>query len=327
MKKYDVASICNALVDILIQVDDFDLTKLGLTKGVMHLVDSERQGVVLSQFQRHQKSHELGGSSLNAIRTLAGLGLRTYFAGMVGDDEFALQIKKRLGDLEIDYSLQSHNEPTGSCVVLISPDGERTMNTHLGASRLFDKSLVPEDAIASSKIFHFCGYQWDTEEQKETITKAIDCSIKNSTLVSFDVADPFVVKRHQKDLLDIVKKSDIVFANQEEAKILFESTPEAALGEITRHGATGVIKLGAKGALVGRGDEIHAIAPVKTTVIDTTAAGDMFAAGFLYGVSNNLPLGQCGNIAALLASDVISRIGATVSGEALERAKQLTIKR
>lgn len=324
MKKIDVVSVCNALVDILIQARDEDLEKLGLTKGVMHLVDNDRQQALLRHFHEAPRTLELGGSSLNAIRTLAALGKKAVFAGMVSKDDFGNKIHERLHQLGIDGHLSvGAEDATGSCVILITPDGERTMNTHLGASRLYDRAAVPMDKIREARIFHFSGYQWDTDGQKGAIMDAIKLAAKSDTLVSFDVADPFVVQRHRDEFIPIIKEyADIVFTNREEARMLFDGPAEDAAQSIAEAGAIAVVKLGAEGALVQKGSNVHKIAPVTTSVVDTTAAGDMFAAGFLYGVLSDHDLDSCGSLAATLASDVISRIGATVSGDALTKVTE-----
>lgn len=324
-KKLDVVSVCNALMDILIQVEDRDLETLGLNKGVMHLVDSKRQQEVFAYFQSKPHVTELGGSSLNAMRTLAALGHKTVFAGLVNDDYFGTQIKTRMVDLGIKAALGGHLvESTGTCVILITPDGERTMNTNLGASRLYDKSHIPHDDIANARLLHFCGYQWDTAEQKEAIMAAIRTGRENDTLISFDLADPFVVTRNREDFVQLIaKEADIVFANKEEARLLFNSEPEEAGRRIAESGAIAVIKLGAEGAVVCKGNEKTYIKPVSTKVVDTTAAGDMFAAGFLHGFLKGRDLATSGKIAATLASDVISRVGATVSAEAVKTASTL----
>ena len=320
MKKIDVVSVCNALVDILIEVRDEDLINLNLTKGVMHLVDHQRQNVVLEHFGKSPRTIELGGSSLNVIRTLAALGKKAVFAGMVSKDAFGEQIHARLHQLGIDgHLIFGDEDATGSCVILITPDGERTMNTHLGSSRLYDSNAVPHEKIKEARLFHFCGYQWDTDGQKDAIMQSLKHATDHDTLISFDVADPFVVNRHRDEFIPIIREyADIVFTNKEEARMLFNSTPEKAAAEIAAMGAVAVVKLGAEGALVQKGSTKHLIAPVKTKVVDTTAAGDMFAAGFLYGFLSHHDLDTCGQIAATLASDVISRIGATVSREALD---------
>ncbi len=323
-KKYDVVSICNALVDILIKVEDHDIEALGLTKGIMHLVDEKRQGEVLHRFSDHETTTELGGSSLNAIRTLASLGCRTSFAGMVGQDRFGTLIADRMKILGIDAHLGSIIDATGTCLILITPDGERTMNTNLGASRLFSPSLVPEATIAESQVFHFCGYQWDTDGQIATIERAIDLAKDHGVKISFDVADPFVILRHRDTFLKLIKNhADIVFSNKEEARMLYGTGPEEAALAIAATGAVAVVKKGGEGAVVASGDQLIQIPPVPTKVIDTTAAGDMFAAGFLYGMVRRKSLAQCGQIATMVASDVISRVGATVSGRVLEEALKI----
>lgn len=324
-KSHDVISVCNALMDILIEVEDRDLDHLGLTKGVMHLVDSKRQLEVFKYLDTKPKVTELGGSSLNAMRTLAALGHKTVFAGLVNDDDFGTQIKSRMESLGIKSVLGGHLvESTGTCVILITPDGERTMNTNLGASRLYDKSLIPHDDIAQSRILHFCGYQWDTAEQKAAIMAAIRTGHDHDTLISFDLADPFVVDRNRDDFIRLITdEADIVFANKEEARLLFNSSPEDAGKRIAATGATAVIKLGSEGAIVCRGQEVTRISPVSTKVVDTTAAGDMFAAGFLHGHLKGRSTAVCGTIAATLASDVISRVGAIVSADALATAAKL----
>jgi sugar/nucleoside kinase (ribokinase family) len=311
-------------MDIIVQAEEADITILNLAKGTMHLVETDRQHQILARFADRPKTEELGGSGLNAIRTLARLGARTAFAGMTGTDSFGEKILVKLGELGITSKIQKSSYSTGTCAILVTPDGERTMNTHLGASRLFDENLVPYDEIAQAKIFHFCGYQWDTEGQKAAINAAIKWAKAHGTLVSFDAADPFVVERNTAVFRDMIEKyADIVFANEQEARLLYGSTPEAAAEAITQGGAIAVIKLGAKGALVAKGQERIRIEAVPTTVVDTTAAGDMFASGFLYGLHLGKSLAQSGHIAAILASDVISRFGAQVSEAALARVRSI----
>lgn len=324
MKTYDVVGICNALVDILITVDEQDIKTLGMTKGIMHLVDSARQSEVLEHFHGRPTSLELGGSAMNAIRTLAQLGKKTAFAGMVSNDEFGERIRKRSEQLGIVTHFGHSTEKTGSCLILITPDGERTMNTFLGASRLYGESEVPHSEIAAAKVLHFCGYQWDTEGQKQGIGKAVATAKAHETLVSFDVADPFVVDRNRDAFMKVIAEdADVVFSNKEEARMLFGSTPEEAARKISDLGAIAVIKLGADGALVRKGNDTFKIAAVPTNLVDTTAAGDMFAAGFLFGLTSGKPLDTCGRMAATIASDVISRIGATVSDAALAQVANL----
>lgn len=324
MKSLDVVGVCNALVDILVEASEADIQKLGLKKGVMHLVDEARQKEVLDHLKHVPSQVELGGSAMNAIRTLAQLGQKTAFAGMVADDAYGKRIINRMQELGIHSKLGRSAEGTGTCVILITPDGERTMNTHLGASRLYGEAEVPHDEIARSKILHFCGYQWDTDGQMAAIRKAVATAKAHETLVSFDVADPFVVDRHRDAFLKVIEHdADIVFSNREEAKMLYNSSPEVAAAEIAKTGAIAVVKLGKDGAIVQKGEEVFRVAPVPTTVVDTTAAGDMFAAGFLYGVVTGKRLDVAGKMAATIASDVIARVGASVSENGLSKLRKM----
>lgn len=324
MKTLDVVSICNALVDILVTASEQDIKALNLNKGIMHLVDDARQHEVIAHFKNSKATHELGGSSMNAIRTLAALGSRTSFAGTIGHDSYGELIQSRMKALGIASHLKKADAHTGLCFILVTPDGERTMNTSLGASCLYDESIVPGSEIEAARIFHFSGYQWANASQIAAIKKALKIAKEAGTLISFDVADPFVCRNSRQEFVQLIEDyADIVFANREEALLLYESTPEHACHRIADSGAIAAIKLGAEGALIGKGKDRYHIAPVATKVIDTTGAGDMFASGFLYGLCQNKSLEAAGKIAATLASDVISRLGATVSAEGLTRAKAL----
>lgn len=324
MKSLDVVSICNALVDILVTSSDSDLDRLGLTKGIMHLVDDRRQLEVIQHFSEHRTTQELGGSSMNAVRTLAALGAKTAFAGAVGRDTYGSLIESRMRELGIKAHIKQAEAHTGLCFILVSPDGERTMNTNLGASCLFDEDIVPEAEIAAAKVFHFSGYQWANPGQIRAIRRALDIAKAHDTLVSFDLADPFVVQNSREDFIRLIEEhADVVFSNREETRLLYETTPEIACQRICDAGAIAAIKLGAEGALVGKGSTRLTVKPVATQVVDTTAAGDMFAAGFLYGLCRGQQLEVCGRLAATLASDVISRLGATVSSGALKAALAL----
>jgi len=327
MYKSDVLSICNALVDVLVEVTDSEFKSLGIEKGIMHLVDSKRQHELMHQFDDHQWSFELGGSAMNTTRALAALGAKTTFFGMVGNDEYGSMITDRMNLLGINSQVaKTSDDATGSCAILITPDGERTMNTCLGASSHYHEGVIPHDAITNSKVLHFTGYQWSTEHQKKAVLAAIKTAKENNTIVSFDVADPFMVRNCRKEFIEVINDhADIVFANREEASELYETDPEQAGQAIAKTGAIAVIKLGAKGGLIidPKSNKSFNIDPVATKVIDTTAAGDMFAGGFLYGYTRGKPLNECGQLAALLASDVISRIGARLSDDVIEKASKL----
>lgn len=324
MTEFDVLSICNALMDLLVEVEEEEFLDLNIEKGIMHLVDSGKQQNLLDRFKHHPLNMELGGSAMNTTRTLAALGSKTIFFGMVGNDYFGDKIVARMRELGINSRIATTDEATGTCAILITPDGERTMNTCLGASSHYHEGVIPHEDIKASKILHFTGYQWSTDHQKEAVKTAMTTAKQNSTLVSFDVADPFMVRQCRDEFIQVINdQADIVFANAEEASELYNTQPEKAARMIADAGAIAVIKLGAKGALIAHKNDRIPIEPVPTQVIDTTAAGDMFAGGFLYGLVNNKSLADCGKIAAILAADVISRVGAKLSDDALARVNSI----
>ena len=204
---YDVSSICNALVDVMFKINGNEIEKFNLSKGRMCLSEKEKQKNIISHFPKDSANIQLGGSCLNTIRALAIMKKNTFFSGVVNNDEFGEKIKEQLSKLKIKDDLHiCSQENTGSCVVLISPDAERSFSTYLGASRLYQERMVPTDAIKNSKIFHFCGYQWDTESQKESMWKALNIAKKSGVKISFDVADPFVVEKNITDFKKVISE-------------------------------------------------------------------------------------------------------------------------
>jgi sugar/nucleoside kinase (ribokinase family) len=325
---YDISSVCNALVDFLVQGTEEDLETNSLTKGCMHLLPSQDQEKILKTLGGRSRTFELGGSSLNVMRALAALGQKVAFAGMVGEDSYGDIILKRMAELKIEPFLVKHQkEPTGVCLVLVTPDGERTMITSLGASRLYGLDAVPLEAIGKSRMFHFCGYQWDTEGQKAAILKALSKAEQTGALISFDLSDPFVVSAHREDFLDLIQNHPIhvLFANKEEARHLVQkegATLGSLLGQKAGVSPIAVTKLGAQGAMIEKLGQAPILVPaLPVKVVDTTGAGDMFGAGFLFGLLHGKSLPECGRLATLLARDVISRMGATLSEEALEECR------
>ena len=229
-----------------------------------------------------------------------------------------------MNELGIEYSLGVRTvEKTGKCVVLVTPDGERTMATCLGASKCYDESQISAAVIQNAEVFHFCGYQWDTAAQQQAIKKALQIAKQSGVLISFDVADPFVVQMHREDCRWIIDEyADIVFANQKETETLYETSAEEGARILQSKGLKfGLVKLGAQGALGVTPEDTFVIDPVATEVVDTTAAGDMFAGGFLSALVKGASPRVCGQVAATLAADVISRYGAHLSGEVLQRVQ------
>ena len=313
----DVVSIENALIDLLIRANDSDLKSFGMTKGIMQLVDEETQKNVLKNLGNAKPEVELGGSASNAIRGMAVLGAKTSYSSSVGNDAYGKAFASRMAELGIVNRLSViDGVHTGTCLVVVTPDGERKLNTYLGACRNYKHSFVPYDDIKKSKIFFSTGYMLDTQEQIDALHSAIDHALNSDVKVAFDVADPFVIKRHgQKTIFSLLEKTHLVFLNAEEAKILLGKDPESAALELSKTIELSVVKEGEKGAYIAHDGNVTFIPAKKVEVADTTGAGDMFAGGFMFGLCNGLTLEQSGQIATLLASDTVSYMGVRLSSD------------
>ncbi|WP_020614536.1 adenosine kinase [Sediminispirochaeta bajacaliforniensis] len=320
-----VYGIGNPLIDIFVEVEDEDLEKLGLYKGTMHLIDEERRHELLRFIDSKQKIYGCGGSCPNTMVALASFGIRSALAGKINQDHFGEIYRNKLHEIGVDSYLKDGTLPTGSSIILISPDSERTMNTFLGACREYGPEDVDDDAIAGADFFHFTGYMWDTENQKAAILYGIEIAKKAGKKVVFDVADPFAVSRNREAFLKLIEeKADLVFANGEEARILFDNYDAyecaRSLGKL---GVSGVVKNGKQGSFVVCEGEILRI-PVKgKEPVDTTGAGDMYAAGFILGLSEKRTLFESGLIASFLAGEIVQRWGAQFPLEEARRLKKL----
>ena len=309
-----VYGIGNPLIDIIVSVEEQDILDLGIHKGTMALINKNRMTELLSLSKIKETTYSCGGSCPNTIIALAALGVNTTLAGKIGKDENGEIYTSKLRELNIEDELEvTDKEATGSTVILITPDSERSMNTFLGANRLYEASDVHEESVAKADFFHFTGYMWDTLSQQQAITKALEIAKTNSTIVSFDIADPFAVGRYRETFLKLIKDHcNIVFANREEARILFDNyDPYECCRSMGKLCETAIVKNGKKGSYISHKGTIFTI-PVKGPVvpIDTTGAGDVYAAGFLYGRCKNFSIEDSGFIASILAGAIITQRGA-----------------
>lgn len=321
-----VYGIGNTLIDIIANIEYEDLETLHLNKGIMQLIDEDFRKVLIDFIKNKPTTYACGGSCPNTLIALSMLGIDTILAGKVGKGEFGKNYHNNLKKYNTKDELIDCDYPTGSSIILDTPDSERTMNTYLCANRHFSEEDVCEESIRKASYFYFTGYMWDTDNQKGAIKKALRIAKQSSTKVAFDIADPFAVGRYKDIFIDLIKNDiDIVFANREEAKIMFGNEDPVdnckELGKICR---TAIVKNGIKGSIVSHNGEIFII-PVHGSVnpIDTTGAGDVYAAGFLYGLCKNFSIEECGKIASILAGEIISQIGAQFTEENLKKAKQL----
>jgi len=314
-----VYGIGNPLIDIIVPVEDQDLVDLGIHKGTMTLIDVKRHAELLAFAKARHLSYSCGGSCPNTIITLASLGIKATLAGKVGTDENGDIYSNRLDALHLGNELaRTDKQPTGSTVILVTPDSERSMNTFLGANRLYCKDDVIEQTVKEADFFHFTGYMWDTTSQQNAIMHALEIAKANDTTVTFDIADPFAVGRYREKFLSLISDyCDIVFANSEEARILFDNYDPyeccRSMGKLCR---TAIVKNGKKGSFICYDHQVTRI-PVKGSVtpVDTTGAGDTYASGFIYGLCTNHSVEESGMIASVLAGEIISQFGAQFSQE------------
>jgi sugar/nucleoside kinase (ribokinase family) len=320
MARYDVYGMCNSIVDILLQADDGLIKELGLNKGIMRLVDIDESKKLLSAVRDKSKKVMPGGSGCNTMIGIANLGGKAVFSNVVGDDDYGKIFEQKLNELGVVSRLKLKKGITGSSVIIITPDSERTMNTCLGVCSLFGKADVDEKDLLDSKIFHTTGYLIDTAP--EAGYHALKTAKKNGITISFDLADPFLIRAKRDELRKIVEDyADIVFLNKEEAKLFTGKEPAEALEEISKMCKTAIIKLGAEGSLIKSDGKIYRIPGVKVKAVDTTGAGDMYAAGFLYGITNGYSVEQSGRIASYAAAKVVEVIGARIERSLKEEIK------
>ncbi len=314
---FDVFGIENPLIDLMAQVPDEFLQRLKLEKNRMFLIDRPRHQELLEALNHVPVHAEPGGSCANTMQGIAQLGARAAYCGKVGSDEYGRVYVQKLERAGVRCFVRPSGQLTGSTVILITPDAQRTMNTFLGACQDLSASDIPVDAIKQSRRLYITGYLWDTDGQKEAALLALRTARENNIPVAFSLSDPFCVNRHRADFQRILTEYvDVVFANREEA--LSQTgldTTHGALGKLRQWCDKVVITIGAAGALIAGGADTVYVDPFSVHPKDTTGAGDAFAAGFLYGLSTGASLHQCGRLGNRFASQVIQQIGPRLSGD------------
>ena len=316
MKRLDIYGIGNPLIDIVVQAEEADLEALGLDKGIMRLVDLDERERIFERVRDRQIGYGCGGSAPNTLIFLSALGIESALAGKIGNDDFGRRYSENLPAQHMESQLVTGKGATGSSIILVTPDSERTMNTYLGANREFSHEEVDLQVVESADFFYFTGYMWDTDNQKNAVLKAVKSFRERNKTVAFDLADPFAVNRNLDGFIDLIRENaDIVFANRDEGKLLFgaESAEEAvtALSQICE---LAIVKDGASGSLVKRnGCPVERIPVRRVNAVDTTGAGDMYAAGFLYGIISGMSDRKSGICASYLASRIVEIWGAQFS--------------
>jgi len=310
---YDIVGIGNAIVDIIAEVDDKYLSQNNIDKGSMSLIDFEIANKIGSEVEIIKIIS--GGSVANSIVGISQQGLKTAFIGKVNHDDLGNEFKKGLMEenVEFKYSPDTSQNYTGRCIILVTSDAERTMNTYLGISQQLTENDIDMKVIENSSILYLEGYLWDLDEAKNAIKKSILKAKASSTLVAFSMSDAFCVDRFREEFFEIVNDfADIIFANESEIKSLFQTDDlEYVKNECMKKNKIFAITLGSKGALIIKQNEIFKINPeIIDNLVDTTGAGDLFAAGFLSEYIKSQQIDSCGKFGVKLASQIIQRFGA-----------------
>ena len=313
-KEYDAVGIGNVLIDILAQVENTCPDKFGLKKGAFNLVDERKIEEIMDAIIALNPKFVPAGSVANSVMGISNLGGKCAFIGRIGRDTHGKFYINQLKKSGVDPKLKECDlSATGRCLSLITPDHERTFAVNLGAASNLSKQDISEDYVKKSKILHITGYE--IESAKDAIFHAVEVAQKNNIKISFDLADPFLIERRRSDLKKILNNSvNFVFANEAEAKAFtgFED-PADAIDELSKYATISIVKTGVKGSLVRSGNKTIQIPAYATRVVDTTGAGDLYAAGFLWAYTQGKDLELWGKVGALMASKVISQVGAIIA--------------
>lgn len=311
-----MVGVGNALVDVLASSTDADIEAAGLNKGSMALVDHERSASIYAAMGPTIEAS--GGSAANTMAGLAALGGRVAFLGRVADDGLGQAFIHDIRSVGVAFDptpapAVPGRTVTGHCLVLVTEDAERTMATHLGVSSDFGSVDLHDGHLSAAEVVYLEGYLWEQPTAKAAMREAIDVAHAHDATVALSLSDPFCVEHHQREFLDLVKGDlEMVFANEDEIKLLFGSDDlDAAVDAIGETGILGVVTRGARGCVVVSPSGVLAVpaAPVDR-VVDTTGAGDLFAAGFLFGITHGLSPEASARLGGICAAEVISHVGA-----------------
>jgi sugar/nucleoside kinase (ribokinase family) len=310
---YDVIGVGNAIVDVLSPTEDDFLTRHGLDKGMMTLIDTDRAAALYDAMGPGIEVS--GGSAANTLAGIASLGGNGAYLGKVRNDTLGGVFSHDIKAIGVDYRTPPATEgaTTARCLIFVTPDAQRTMQTYLGISVGLGPDDIDQGAIRDSRITYLEGYLFDPPAAKQAFVKAAEIAHAAGRKVALTLSDPFCVDRHRAEFMHLISGHvDIVFANEEETKSLFEVDDfDTALQRIRGHCDIAALTRGEKGSVIVAGNDIHAVdATPVDRVVDTTGAGDLFAAGFLFGLTSGRSLTDCGRIGGLAAAEIIGHYGA-----------------
>lgn len=310
--QFDVVAVGNAIVDILFRAPDAFLTEHGITRGAMTLIDADRALELTDLF--HGATIQAGGSAANSMNGVASLGGRAGYIGKVANDPMGAEFTAAFRTDGVHFTTPPRAAPpaTARCLIAVTPDGQRSMSTYLGASTLLDSDDIDRALIESGTVLFLEGYLFDREEAKAAFVKASEIAHAAGRKVAITLSDTFCVERHRASFRQLVAHhADIVFANEHEITALYETHDlQSAIASIRADGPIAAVTRSAQGSIIVSGEDEWVItaAPVSN-VVDSTGAGDLYAAGFLYGYAQGRALGDCGRLGAIAAAEVISHMG------------------
>ena len=325
-KSLDVVGIGNAIVDVLVQVDDDLLDRFELTKGTMALVDEQQAERLYGSVGPGLETS--GGSAANTLAGIAQLGGRAGFIGRVRDDQlggiFAHDI--RAVGARFDTPAATAGPSTARCLILVTPDAQRTMCTYLGASVGLDPGDLDLDLVAQARVLYLEGYLWDSDEAKRAFIAAAEVARANGAEVALSLSDAFCVERHRDSFQELVDGHvDILFANEMEITSLYKANSfEEAADQVRGRCRVAALTRSEQGSLILNGDGTHVVEPFKLgPLVDTTGAGDLYAAGFLHAYCQGQPLVDCGRLGSLCAGQVVTQLGPRPQADLRQLAAQL----
>ncbi len=323
--RFAVAGIGNAIVDVLSRIDEDFVSSNGIAKGAMTLIDEERAAALYDAMPAAVEIS--GGSAANTIAGLAAFGSKAAFIGKVKNDQLGQVFRHDITALGVtfDTAPSTRGAATARCLVLVTPDGERSMSTFLGASVGLGPDDIDEKVIADAGVTYLEGYLWDPPAAKEAFKRAARLARKHGRQVALTLSDAFCVERHRDSFLELIRDEvDILFANEAEIRALYETQVfDEALQQVRRHCRLAALTRSAAGSVVVAGEEVHVVEAVKIArVVDATGAGDLYASGFLHGLAAGRGLADCARLGSLAASEVISHMGARPEKPLIELAAE-----
>ncbi len=315
-KKYHVVGIGNAIVDVLAKTEDAFLEQHGMTKGAMTLIDEQTAVSLYGELPAPME--QSGGSAANTMAGLASLGANCAFVGKVCDDMLGQRFMDAIREIGVTFETSPavDSVSTARCLICVTPDSQRTMMTFLGACVEFGPRDIDPELIAASGIIYLEGYLWDPPKAKEAFVRAASIAHEAGNKVSLSLSDAFCVDRHRADFLQLLEGHvDILFANEEEITALYQVDEfDEALQNVRGYCEIAALTRGPKGSVIVSGDDVHVLdAADADPVVDTTGAGDAYAAGFLYGLTHHMGLRDCAHVGGVAAAEVIRHMGARPS--------------